>query len=100
MYKIHLKTPFLFNLYKIRGDYMLKILIFLFRPLKSEDYRHDDDAEDFGRSIGLLSDYADAERYGTLTGDCGKLYGMCPFSIRSLLPKVFFFKSRPYFIKI
>ena len=66
---------------------------FYFGPLKSEDYRHDDDAEDFGKSIGLLSDYADAERYGTLTGDCGKLYGMCPFSIRSLLPKVFFFQK-------
>ena len=80
---------------------MVKILIFLFRPLKSEDYRHGDDAEAFGRSIGLLSDYADAERYGTLTGDCGKLYGMCPFSIRSLLPKVFFFsKSKPYSIKV
>ena len=81
------------NLYKKIKVRELIFQYFYFRPLKSEDYRHDDDAEDFGRSIGLLSDYADAEKYGKLTGDCGKLYGMCPFSIRSLLPKVFFSKK-------
>ena len=72
----------------------IRFRYYYFRPLKSEDYRHDNDAKDFGKSIGLLSDYADAERYGKLTGDCGKLYGMCPFSIHSLLPKVFFLRRR------
>ena len=64
-----------------------------FRPLKADDHRQNDDVEDFERSLGLLSDYADAERHGKNNGQCGKRYGMCPFSIHSILPKVTFIKN-------
>ena len=73
------------------------LMVTLFRPLKADDYKGDDNVEDFGRSIGLLSDYVDAERHGQNTGECTKRYGMCPFSIRSILPKVYSKKASIYF---
>lgn len=68
-------------------SFMSRILHDIIMPLKADDHRQNDDVEDFERSLGLLSDYADAERHGKNTGQCGKRYGMCPFSIHSILPK-------------
>ena len=56
------------------------------RPLKDEVYAKGKPA-DFS-DLPVLSDYIDAESHGKNGGDCSKIYGMCPFSIRSLLPKV------------
>ena len=56
------------------------------RPLKYEVYAKGKPA-DFS-DLPVLSDYIDAESHGKNGGDCSKRYGMCPFSIRSLLPKV------------
>ena len=75
---------------KLNIDFIHYFDIAFFRPLKADDHRQNDDVEDFERSLGLLSDYADAERHGKYTGQCGKRYGMCPFSIHSILPKVNF----------
>ena len=58
------------------------------RPLKDEVYAKGKPGDFSDRNIPALSDYIDAESHGKNGGDCSKKYGMCPFSIRSLLPKV------------
>ena len=60
-----------------------------FRPLKDDVFRKTIGGDPFERGLPLLADYIDAESRGKNIGECSKVYGMCPFSIRSFLPKVF-----------
>ena len=64
------------------------------RPLKDEVYAKGKPGDFSNRNIPVLSDYIDAESHGKNGGDCSKRYGMCPFSIRSLLPKVIISANR------
>ena len=75
---------------------MLLLYYHNFRPRKHDNVQNVND-ETSNRYRLLLRDYTDAEDQGKTKGECLKHYGMCPFSIRSMLPKVlkaYWFQSR------
>ena len=63
-------------------------LHFLFRPQRDAERRWNDNDGSFDENASRLGNYIDAENHGKYNGECFRRYGMCPFSIRSILPKV------------
>ena len=67
---------------------LLPTVYFIWHFIKVYFVRNNNEGSPFQINSLLLADYIDAETHGKNNGDCFQRYGMCPFSIRSLLPKV------------
>ena len=73
----------------VDGPTILPHFYISFRPRRGDGRRRKGNDDPFKNNESLLADYIDAEDEGKSSGGCFQKYGMCPFSIRSILTKVF-----------